>query len=133
LSAQTAVLVQHSALLEHDACKPVQMHAPFWQNPLLQGVPKARGLILPALQRFSPFFLLHVPRSQRSHSPGLRVHLADRAALTLSVSASSSAPSAPLSAAASARRREPTDIRERARVSKRSAAIAGLLPGDDRR
>ena len=38
------------------------MHCPFWQVPRLQGVPKGLGLILPALQRFSPSFFSHVPR-----------------------------------------------------------------------
>ena len=38
------------------------MHCPFWQVPRLQGVPKALGLILPALQRFSPSFRSHLPR-----------------------------------------------------------------------
>ncbi len=57
-------------------------HAPFWQDPVLQGVPNAFGLILPALHVFLPFFFSHLPFLQIWHSLGWVLHLEDLAART---------------------------------------------------
>src|SRR5829696_6721731 len=154
LSSQTVpvVDVQHWALLEQAPCRPTQAgpgagggggvvgigsaagatHAPLWQVPTLQGVPAAFGLILPALQDFLPFLCWHLPRSQRSHSPALRRHLPELAAVASSASANPRTPSAPLNTVARARRREPTAARERERASNRPASIANLLRGERR-
>src|SRR5215217_7463277 len=155
LSSQTAPVVnaQHWALLEQAPCKPTQagpgaggvvgvvgivastgaIHAPLWQVPRLQGVPSACGLILPALQDLLPFLCWHLPRSQRSHSPGFCRHLPELAAVASSASANPRTPSAPLSTVARARRREPTEARERERASNPLASMLGLLPGYNRR
>ena len=50
----------------------------------VHGVPAAFGLILPALQRFLPFFRSHLPFLQVSHSLGLRLHLPLLAAVAAS-------------------------------------------------
>ena len=93
-------------------------HCPFWQVPPVQGVPNGLGWILPALQRFLPFFLSHVPFLQVSHSPGGRGHLPHLAASASSEAASPNAPSTTPSVAIRDRRREPITVRERDRESK---------------
>src|SRR5688572_13759085 len=98
------------------------MHAPFWQLPTLQGVPKALGLHLPFLHVFLPFFLSQSPFLQFSHSPHVGLHFPDLVALAWSRRARPSRPRPPLIAAARATRREPAAVSDRARLSKRSAS-----------
>jgi hypothetical protein len=61
---------------------------PFWQIPVVQGVPNRSGWHLPRRQRFLPCFVLrHFPRRQCAHSPHLGLHLPDLAAQLSSTSA----------------------------------------------
>jgi hypothetical protein len=106
------------------------MQLPFWQIPVVQGVPNRSGWHLPRRQRFLPCFVLrHFPRRQCAHSPHLGLHLPDRAASAWSGSARPSRPRAPPRTAVRTARRDPAAAHERARASKRSASIGESFRG----
>jgi hypothetical protein len=102
------------------------MHCPFWQIPLLQGVPNGFDVILPFLHDFLPFFRSHVPFLQISHSPSVRWHFPDFAPAASSSAATPRRPTAPRRVAVRAWRREPAAERERERRSNRSASMLSL-------
>jgi hypothetical protein len=52
---------------------------PPWQLPPAHGVLFAFAVHLPGLQRFLPFFFLHLPLSHCSHAPHACLHLPDLA------------------------------------------------------
>src|SRR5215216_8021603 len=125
--AQTVpvVLVQQAPASAQSPRRPTNghMHPPFWHVPTLQAVPFALGLHLPRLQTFLPFFLWHLPFSHFAHSPQAGLHVPDFATVSSDWARPSrlrTLPRPPVMA----RRREPTTVRERVRVSKRSSSIA---------